>query len=225
MDSTKVDVICFATGFVYSLDSLFDALQSKLAELMSSSFPRYNFYFPFCLPTDAPWNSHPVTLPRTFQTGEGDDALPPSDKIDEASYNGGAGQVDQLDESCQLFYLPDPTIIFVGLGELSFRSLSRVETEPDIVLVFPIHLTAYMVVPFRLGETQARLATRAWTKLRRIPAGLPPLAQSTTLEGNRHCVGYPAEVSHVSFSLFRDAVSDSLRPPGHQRRQLAEGNR
>ena len=157
---------------------------------------RYNFYFPFCLPTDAPWNSHPVTRPRTFPTGEGDDALPPSDKIDETSYNGGAGQVDQLDESCQMFYLPDPTIIFVGLGELSFRFLSRVETKTDRPLLdSPLFLKAYMVVPFRLGETQARLATRAWTELRRIPAGLPPLAQSFTLEGNRHCVGYPAEVS------------------------------
>lgn len=86
-----------------------------------------------------------------------------------------------------------------------------------------------MVVPFRLGETQARLATRAWKELRHIPAGLPPLAQSFTLEGNRHCVGYPAEARTFPLSCLVNFHSDTRSFPfhfsGHQRGQLAERDR
>lgn len=91
LDSSKIDSIIFATG--------------------------YNFYFPFCHPTDAPWSTQPVTRPRMFHPGSGEDVLPPADRIEADAYQGGSGQVDQLDEGCQMFYLPDPTIAFVGLGQ------------------------------------------------------------------------------------------------------------
>ena len=55
-----------------------------------------------------------------------------------------------------------------------------------------------MVVPFRLGETQARLLTRAWATLRRIPDELPEIIQSPQCgETNKHCVGYPGEVQNA----------------------------
>lgn len=55
-----------------------------------------------------------------------------------------------------------------------------------------------MVVPFRLGETQARLLTRAWTNLHRIPDELPTMIQSPQCgETNKHCVGYPGEVQNA----------------------------
>lgn len=85
--SDEIDVVIFATG--------------------------YNYSFPFVHPEDAPWTSNPITVPREGRAKEGE---LPSDKIDWSLRPRGGSQVDHLDESLQAYYLPDPSIAFIGLG-------------------------------------------------------------------------------------------------------------
>lgn len=71
-------------------------------------------------------------------------------------------------------------------------------------------LSAYMVVPFRLTEVQARVVARSWVK-KSLPKELPPLIHSgTPVEGNRHTVGYPAEYENADNWLKGSSLSLSL---------------
>ncbi|CED83170.1 fad nad-binding domain-containing protein [Phaffia rhodozyma] len=129
----------------------------------------YNFAYSFIDQTkDEPWKSHSVVSPRLAVSREGDAERPPPEKV-QPGLEGrvGGSAVHHLDGSCEMFYLPDPTIAFIGL--------------------------AYWVVPFRLSEVQSRVIAYAWTQARQIPAELPPIQKSEELEGNPHAIGMPAE--------------------------------
>jgi hypothetical protein len=151
-----IDVIVWATGYSYSVS--------------------------FAQPTDEPWRSHPLIQPREGRAKPGD---LPEDKVDRSLRSRGGAQIDNLDSGLQSFYVPDPSVAFIGL--------------------------AYMVVPFRLSEVQARVIAHSWVT-QSLPQGLPPLVPENE-KVPLHTVGFPTEA---------DAADRWLKGQ-HKRRTLPPG--
>lgn len=82
----------------------------------------YSYCVPFANPQDEPWQSHPLVQPREggAQLGE-----LPADKVDASLRPRGGAQIDNLDPGLQSFYVPDPSIAFIGLGECAARSQKK----------------------------------------------------------------------------------------------------
>ncbi|GAA5917339.1 hypothetical protein JCM5296_001296 [Sporobolomyces johnsonii] len=98
----------------------------------------YYFSFPFCHTTDAPFSEHPLTRPPPTPSSLPDTKLPP------APVEGGL-RVHNLDDRF-LFYLPDPSLVFLCLP--------------------------YLVIPFPLAQLQARLAALHFASSARLPRPL-----------------------------------------------------
>ncbi|GAA6009029.1 hypothetical protein JCM10207_004071 [Rhodosporidiobolus poonsookiae] len=108
----------------------------------------YFFSFPFLPPTAAPFSSFPLTyappLPHAAPgSSETVSTTTPAPR-GEPSRHGGL-RVHNLDDR-GLFYLPDPTLAFLGLP--------------------------YLVIPFPLAQLQARLATLHFASSPRLPSPL-----------------------------------------------------
>ncbi|GAA5878343.1 hypothetical protein JCM16303_002741 [Sporobolomyces ruberrimus] len=95
----------------------------------------YYFSFPFLHSSDAPWSSHPITRPPP---------TPSSSSSSTAPVEGGL-RLHNLDDRF-LFYLPDPTIVFLCLP--------------------------YLVIPFPLAQIQSRLSTLYFTNSPQLPQPL-----------------------------------------------------
>ncbi|GAA5839962.1 hypothetical protein JCM5353_006687 [Sporobolomyces roseus] len=95
----------------------------------------YYFSFPFLHSTDAPWSSHPVVRPPPTPDSSGDSTSP---------VDGGL-RLHNLDDRF-LFYLPDPSAVFLCLP--------------------------YLVIPFPLAQLQARLASLHFADSPQLPSPL-----------------------------------------------------
>ncbi|PLW14546.1 hypothetical protein PCASD_20398 [Puccinia coronata f. sp. avenae] len=83
-----VDVLCFATGYLYT--------------------------FPFCNPADEPWSAHPLTRPPPTPPTSSSPPDLPSPAAGAASLDDflGGFRVHHLDQT-QMFYYPDPSLAFL----------------------------------------------------------------------------------------------------------------
>ncbi|GAA5971287.1 hypothetical protein JCM8115_005494 [Rhodotorula mucilaginosa] len=97
----------------------------------------YYFSFPFLSPESAPFSSHPLTFAPPQPNELANSPPRPSAK--------GGLRIHHLDDR-MLFYLPDPTLAFLGLP--------------------------YLVIPFPLAQIQARLAALHFASSSRLPAPL-----------------------------------------------------
>lgn len=113
---TNIDTIIFATGYYFS--------------------------FPFLHSSDAPWNSHPIIRRPTISSRlDSDSDRDRRSTTSQTPVNGGL-RLHNLDDRC-LFYLPDPTAVFLCLP--------------------------YLVIPFPLAQIQSRLAVLHFTNDPQLP--------------------------------------------------------
>ncbi|GAA5904869.1 uncharacterized protein JCM6883_004894 [Sporobolomyces salmoneus] len=106
----------------------------------------YTFSFPFLHSSDAPWSDHPVTRPpiTPVVSTEPDSTLGSAIPRTRPSIDGGL-RLHNLDDRF-LFYLPDPTAVFLCLP--------------------------YLVIPFPLAQIQARLSCLHFVDSPQLPKPL-----------------------------------------------------
>ncbi|GAA5957607.1 hypothetical protein JCM3765_001453 [Sporobolomyces pararoseus] len=114
---TDVDTIIFATGYYFS--------------------------FPFLRSTDAPWSEHPVTRPPTVSVTV--DPRGETASLQSTAPVEGGLRLHNLDDRF-LFYLPDPSAVFLCLP--------------------------YLVIPFPLAQIQSRLAVLHFIDSPQLPKPL-----------------------------------------------------
>ena len=95
----------------------------------------YSYSVPFADPTDEPWRSHPLIRPRKGGAKPGD---LPADKVDHSLRPRGGAQIDNLDPGLQSFYIPDPSVAFIGLGESLLCHSIRSDERDSLTMLRPL---------------------------------------------------------------------------------------